>query len=668
MTTYASAEEILEDLLPALRPERPLPVDEWADTYRKLDAGSSASPGQWSTDRVPYLREPMRIWTDPRLERLVLRFASQCGKTELLLNCLLRDMRYDPQPTLLVWQTERFARSTVKKRLHPTIAATGDIADRMTSGPDAIDIDINGATLYCRWAVDSEVKSRPIGRLYLDEIDEYPEGIVDLARERLKAWPGAKELDASTPTEVGVGIDAELDVSETHNLEWPCPHCGRYWTPTFLDLVWGGEWNGEQLPAGSACSPEQAERSARLVCRSCGGEIVDAHKPAMLAASVWVRDGEVVTIGPDGPVATGVDDDGAPIDPAEYQRPAVTVAGFALSSIFSPFVSFGKVVRAFANAGYKLTPKFCNGWLGEPWAPMGDRADEADLADVCRLSRYTRGRVTRDVLAITIGCDVQADRVYWEALGWTAGGETEILIDCGVLDAPQSEPIERSLRPMADWTWQRDDGVLLRPFIAGVDSGYRTLSVYNAARASSAWPFRILPTKGRDGAKMATPYVVKTLDTDPRGRRIPGGLQLLEINTDVFKGRTLELIRAAIDRARGRETLGRQMRLPRDTPADYQRQLVSEQRVRKRDLSQARQAKLASREAFVWQLRPGYPDNHYLDCRVICQALAERCNVRQLRSTRGAVIDAEPAPQRPAITPPDWRAVAASRRQRRRAP
>ena len=45
-------------ILEAVRPERPIPVSEWADRHRILPP-TAAEPGRWRTSRVPYLREEM---------------------------------------------------------------------------------------------------------------------------------------------------------------------------------------------------------------------------------------------------------------------------------------------------------------------------------------------------------------------------------------------------------------------------------------------------------------------------------------------------------------------------------------------------------------------------------------------------------------------------------
>jgi len=44
----------------ALRPKEYLDLDQWSDRYRRLPSETSSEPGEWSTDRFPFLREIMR--------------------------------------------------------------------------------------------------------------------------------------------------------------------------------------------------------------------------------------------------------------------------------------------------------------------------------------------------------------------------------------------------------------------------------------------------------------------------------------------------------------------------------------------------------------------------------------------------------------------------------
>lgn len=56
-------------------PPESLTVDEWADKHRRLSPESSAEAGPWRTKRTPYLEEPMRAFTDPKVHKIVMAAA-----------------------------------------------------------------------------------------------------------------------------------------------------------------------------------------------------------------------------------------------------------------------------------------------------------------------------------------------------------------------------------------------------------------------------------------------------------------------------------------------------------------------------------------------------------------------------------------------------------------
>ena len=60
----------------------------WADDRRILTRTTSAEPGPWRTDRVPYTQFPMECFSHPSVRMIVLKWATQTGKTEIQLNML----------------------------------------------------------------------------------------------------------------------------------------------------------------------------------------------------------------------------------------------------------------------------------------------------------------------------------------------------------------------------------------------------------------------------------------------------------------------------------------------------------------------------------------------------------------------------------------------------
>jgi phage terminase large subunit GpA-like protein len=118
--------------LDGLRPEDPLTVSEWSDRYRRLSSKASAEPGPWRTSRTPYLREPMDcLSSDNPVQRVVLMFAAQTGKTEAGSNWLGYVIDHAPGPMLCVQPTVEMA-----KRLEQAAAREHDHGHAMPSGKD----------------------------------------------------------------------------------------------------------------------------------------------------------------------------------------------------------------------------------------------------------------------------------------------------------------------------------------------------------------------------------------------------------------------------------------------------------------------------------------------------------------------------------------------------
>ena len=78
----------IHEALKALKPPENITVTEWADKHRILDARTSAEPGNWSTDRTPYLRGIMDAFCDPEVEDITFLKPTQVGGTEALFNIL----------------------------------------------------------------------------------------------------------------------------------------------------------------------------------------------------------------------------------------------------------------------------------------------------------------------------------------------------------------------------------------------------------------------------------------------------------------------------------------------------------------------------------------------------------------------------------------------------
>ena len=112
-------------LAKSVRPRPLTTVSAWSDKYRILTSKGSGEPGQWRTDRTPYLREILdHLSATSAVQRLVLMFAAQTGKTEVGLNWIGYVMQHAPAPMLVVLPTLEVRKRWVRQRLDPLLNET----------------------------------------------------------------------------------------------------------------------------------------------------------------------------------------------------------------------------------------------------------------------------------------------------------------------------------------------------------------------------------------------------------------------------------------------------------------------------------------------------------------------------------------------------------------
>lgn len=601
-------------------PER-VTVDRWADRHRVLVASSSAEAGRWSTDRTPYLRGPMLAFTDPRVRVIVMMTGSQIGKTEFITNCLFYSIDMEPGPTLFVYPNDKLANSTNKDRLVPTIHATAAVARHLTDSPQdvkGLQITFDSMNLWFTGANNAtNLKSRPCRIVLEDEIDEFPPGAAATADERTKAFPDSKIIKTSTPSDAGLGVDAEYLKSDQRRYEVPCPHCGKFDELAFERLIWDG---------GSDATPDQVEKTTRYVCRHCGGEIHDHEKPAMLARGVWAREGESVE--DDGTLS------GTPV------RPDSAVVGFRLSSLYSAFAScsWGHIARVFAENGFVLTREFVTGYLGKAWSLQADKVEAKELDELMVAIEdggYAAGAApvrTWDQkagpLAVLGSIDVQADSVWWALFGIGSQARDWFVLDFGQILTARGGGLRE-----VDWLLGRTVEVGEKQVSAlawAMDTGHRATECYELCVRARNLGKRMVPTKGRE--TMATPHSISRVAMFPDGRTpIPGGLSLLLINTDYWKESVLGMIKRQGDPEAAAVAGG--FYLPDAATwglaGEFCRQVTSEHKVIVPDRNATKRGLRPTLKA-EWRIRPGRKANHALDLLVGALAVAEVGGFRNL--------------------------------------
>ena len=108
----------------AWRPARRITISEWADSHRVLDQRFAAEPGQWRTDRTPYVREWMNAARSKNCRRITILASTQVGKTDALNNIAGFFMHQEPSPIIVSVKRETHITGPLITRsaAHPQVA------------------------------------------------------------------------------------------------------------------------------------------------------------------------------------------------------------------------------------------------------------------------------------------------------------------------------------------------------------------------------------------------------------------------------------------------------------------------------------------------------------------------------------------------------------------
>jgi phage terminase large subunit GpA-like protein len=597
---------------------------EWADAHFRLSQETHGSLARWTCD--PFQRAWIDAFTDPTVEQVILMGSSRVGKTKCLIDIPLGvTIDVDPGPTMVVHPTLDLAREFSTDEFDPMVRDCPRLRGKVaksgrgsTKKSRTLRKSFVGGFLYLRGAAAaSGLAGKTIRYLFFSEVDRYPASAASggrkegdpflLALRRAQTFGGRRKIVAeSTPgTEPSRIEELYRQADEQYRNQVPCPHCGVFDELVPEKTAEPGRGHWMTWPAGS---PELAH----FVCSTCGKDIEEHHKAAMVRQGYWEAEN-------------------APRPAARRRRRKV---GFRIWAAYGNSISWGEIAKEVENT--KGDPDKMrvveNTLRGRTWRLTGEAPDYMPLYD--RREPYPYGQPPVGVRLLTVGVDVQRDRLVYDLVGWGEGMESWA-IEYGEFAGDTSSlslPVWKELDKLLASTWRRADGAQLQISLMGIDSGDNTQVVYDWARHRD----RVMATKGH-GTRSAILSAPTRVTVTVGGRSIPDGVKLWIIGSSVAK----------------RELYGR-LKLKRNAdgtyPAgychwpidprygeEYFRQLTAEQEIEVRN-------RLTRKLERRWVLKAGC-QNHVLDARVIARAVAATAQIdRELR--------AEPPTSSPPSAPP----------------
>jgi phage terminase large subunit GpA-like protein len=507
--------QLLEVFRKAIKPPELLDLDDWSDKYRILPQQSSSEFGIWRTSRFPFLRRIMKCLSPSSMAKeVVVVKGCQLGVTEVATNWMLYGADRDPGPYMYCQKTIDSAEEFSKQRLAPNIELcerTRDIIGTGNQTNSASEKGYPGGFIVMGGANSGAfLRSKPIKNAIADEEDSFNADIdgegspIGMIRMRMNNFPLRKFLRISTPkyTETSTIYNKGFVRGSEEYYYVPCPHCnpnadrdGTYdvikWSEDYDNAKGSGYFIQFSRERDTLGEPKWVH----LVCTHCGQEIEEHEKTWMLEKGIWMS-------------TKNHEDYEEPVAP--YEVGDYGIPSFQISSLYSPlgFKSWGSCVSDFwlyKDSGDKaLLQTFVNQILGETYNAAGQDIDFNWL-----MARKEDYEVPDEVLCITMGVDVQQDRLEAEVLGhgldgetWSLGyhvlwGNTEWTGDKQGLGPNGKKTCWKQLDELIYSKYTRDDGVQLDIECTFIDAGFLTHIVSNFCRYREV--DRVFPTMGMSG-------------------------------------------------------------------------------------------------------------------------------------------------------------------------
>lgn len=491
MPAATLTEQLLDRVRIGYAPTPALTVSEFSDADLVVTTGP-LSGTRWRTDFAPYQRGILDVFHEVGVQIAVVMGSSQWGKTSSAVNLVAYHIAYDPCPILVVEPTvDPMAKDFAKNRMDPLIAAVPKLRDAVSKkrAKDASNTTLQktfrGGSLAIGGANSAaSLAARTTRLLILDEIDRYPAELpgegntIAVALKRTSAYKRRRRiLMLSSPTLKGAAIHAWFLRGDQRKYFVPCPTCG---------VMHPFEWSQVQWV-------NDDPRTARLLCPGCAAPISEAQRLAILAKGEW------------RPTRKAPTETSATTEEAGAEEYDPTIVSFHLWEAYSPLSSLVEIVRGFlrARAAQKTGDRsemhtWQNTTLGEPIEPDAGEGVEPH-ALLIRREVYAAD-VPGSACCLTMGVDVQDDRLELLVFGWGPGEESWI-VDRQTLpgDTEQAGPWAM-LDAVLDQPYRHAGGQRLFIQSTCIDSaGHRTTLVYDYVERRAAR--RVFAIIGRDGQR-----------------------------------------------------------------------------------------------------------------------------------------------------------------------
>jgi phage terminase large subunit GpA-like protein len=502
-----SLTELEKKAYAAFKPPKKLSLSEWADEYAYLSAESSAEGGRWHT--LPYQKAIMDAITDPNIEQVTVMKSARVGYSKILNHIIAYHIHQDPCGIMVVQPTIEDAAGYSKEEIAPMIrdtkVLTNLVSDAKTrdSNNTILQKQFPGGVLSLVGANSARGFRRVSRRIVLfDETDGYPASAgtegdqIKLGIARTQYFWNRKIVAGSTPTIKDFSrIERLFEQSDQRRYYVPCCHCNHMQYLKWPNMRWEND------------DPS----TASYACEECGALIPHSKKRWMVERGEWRA-----------------------TQPSNGRH-----VGFHIWAAYSysPNAEWSNLVEEFLLS--KNDPEQLKTWinttLGECWEDEYASKVGADgLMERAATEKYEKGTPPEEILMLSLGCDVQDDRLSMSI--WGIGRNEEMfLVDRKIIyGSPARADLWKQMDEVLMSKYKSEDGYELKIESAAIDTGgHFTHEVYQYVRERSH--LGLIGIKGM-GQKGKPPIGKPTkVDINFSGKALKKGVQLFPVGVDTIK-------------------------------------------------------------------------------------------------------------------------------------
>lgn len=432
---------------------------QWGEKFRKLKSNESATTGNYSTKKTPYVKEIMECLSQySSYERVCFMKASQIGGTELGLIQVFYWITHCKNSVICVYPDKQVAKKVVKTKFDPFIEETEPTRKQLIkrsfiTGHNQNNIlhkQFIGGNLITIGALNPDaMRALTAKYFFFDEVDAYPaitqEGnSIELILNRGRSFgEDRKAFLNSTPTRKGESnIEALFLESDMRYYHVPCPHCQHKQVLYFQNIVY-----------------DEVNNIARMRCIKCKELIDEYHKEEMLNNGEWIATRAL------------------PISKKGKE------AGFHLSALYDPFRQnvwtelYLEFLDCEGDAGKEevfITTKLAETYEPPNFTPIPEVLKE----NLCNSVIFAHQIAPANTVYIVAGCDVQGNRIEFIVMAYTIDNNKYVIDDVVIEGDTMQKATWSKLDKALKKTYKVKDKKYRLPIqLTCIDSGFNDDSV-----------------------------------------------------------------------------------------------------------------------------------------------------------------------------------------------